>query len=885
MPETLADVLDEYVKRSRYSRGQLAALSGLPKRTIANWLEGLVKKPQRWQGLAELAAVLHLDEGETSRLLQVAGHRSVAELQEMVTEAEDVVLLAPWPKEAAPPFQAIADLSYFVGREGALQELAEALLQGKYVNICNLRGMGGVGKTVLAARLAYQLRPHFPDGVLWARLDTSDTMAILSTFAKTYGHDVSQQTDLASRSSFVRGILANKRALMVLDDAQNSQQVRPLLPPTTGKPAVIITTRHDLTIADGFKRFEVEPFNPESGNSLRLLARFLGQPYIRQHQASLTEISDLLGHLPLAIAIAAARLAYTPGQTVADFLSQIRHQEGRLDQLAREDRGVRLSFDLSYHALSPDLQQFFAALGAFGGADFGLAGVAAVTEVTVETAANRLRELARLSLVRPETKDRYTLHPLLQTYAREKIAQDAVFERLVAFYVDYVIQHEFNYEALDLETSNILATLQTGFEQNLTDTLIQGVNAFYTYLEMRGLHDLAEHHLKQALQVATSSQDARGAALILTNFGHLEHKRGDYPQAEAHLQAGLTLARQVEDPQIVSRLLHRLAALIIEQGDYAQAEAYLLAALPLARQIGDDKILCDVLSLLGKVVAHSRGDYDQVEAYLQESYNLARQIGDRNRLGDSLMRLGALAYERGQWEQAKAFFQEGLTLARTIGDLEGELRQLHNLGIVAQGQGDYEQAEFYLQAGLTLAEKIDLREMMALTLTSLGEVAFEQGEFVESERHYQQALTIAREINHPANLSYVLANLGAVATKRGDYDDAEVYLQEGWDLAGETGQPWDMYTVLTCWGELHLEQGQLDAAETALKQAMGIAQEAGIEELVGEALYKSARIKAAQGNLTEASRLGQGSLAILKKLGHHWQAEVESWLANLPGRE
>jgi hypothetical protein len=359
--------------------------------------------------------------------------------------------------------------------------------------------MGGVGKTAIATWLAYHLRPHFPDGVLWASLNSSDPMAILSAFAGAYGHEVSQHTDLASRSNLVRGLLADKRVLIILDDAQHSAQVRPLLPPSTGQPAVIITTRRDLTVVDGFKRFDLDPFSPDGGESLALFAKFLKQPaYLRQHRADLMEIVTLLGHLPLAIAIAAPRLAYPPRQTTADFLTQIRRQEGRLDKLIREDRGIRLSFDLSYEALPADLQQFFTALGVFAGGDFGLTAVAAVTEMTLEAATERMHELVRLSLVRQEAQDRYSLLPLLHDYAREKIEQKIVFERMVNFYVDYVSQNEFEYETLDQETNNILAALQTSLDKSLTTALIRGTNAFYPFLEMRGLHDLAEQHLKQA---------------------------------------------------------------------------------------------------------------------------------------------------------------------------------------------------------------------------------------------------------------------------------------------------------------------------------------------------------------------------------------------------
>lgn len=151
MQESLQDVLGQYVQRSHYSYGQLAALSGLPQKTIANWLDGTVRKPQKWQGLVNLADVLHLNESETNRLLEAARHSNVFELRETITAVDDVALLASWPSKEPPPFIPIADLPSFVGREAELVDLANALQQGIFVNVCNVAGDGRRGQKPQAA--------------------------------------------------------------------------------------------------------------------------------------------------------------------------------------------------------------------------------------------------------------------------------------------------------------------------------------------------------------------------------------------------------------------------------------------------------------------------------------------------------------------------------------------------------------------------------------------------------------------------------------------------------------------------------------------------------------------------------------------------------------
>ncbi|HUM70506.1 MAG TPA: NB-ARC domain-containing protein, partial [Chloroflexota bacterium] len=358
MNDELMDVLGRFTQRLHYSAGQVAALSGVPRRTVMNWLSGRVRQPHDWRRLVQVAAALRLNEMEATELLQSAGHVSVAMLRREATAVSDQQLLAAWPAAAGAPFQVISDLPYFVGRADVLVKLRAALQDGRSITLYNLHGMGGVGKTALAVHLAYQLRPAFPDGVLWARLDTSDTMTILASFAAAYGQDVSMHHDVETRAGAVRAILTNKRALIVLDNAQTSAQVRPLLPASTGKTAVIVTTRHDLAVSDDMQRYAIETFSPDGTEALAVFKHFLGEPSVNRWQPELQEIAAILGQLPLAVAIAAGRLAAQI--SVPDYLAQLRAAEKRLDSLIREDRSIRLSFDLSYQMLSPQLQQFFA---------------------------------------------------------------------------------------------------------------------------------------------------------------------------------------------------------------------------------------------------------------------------------------------------------------------------------------------------------------------------------------------------------------------------------------------------------------------------------------------------------------------------------------------
>jgi hypothetical protein len=299
--------------------------------------------------------------------------------------------------------------------------LQAALLLDYYDRPVVLEGVVGGGKTVLAARLAYRLRDHFPDGVLWARMDITNAMSTLRRFAEAYGRDVSGYEDEGGRSAAVRELLAGKRALVVLDNVSDSAEIESLLPPS-GPCAVLITTRRrNLTLAHGARRFHVEPFCQEE--SLALFTKVLGEETVARERSVLLELSELFGHLPLAIDIIACRLAYEPGWSAAALLTQLRRERTRLNGLVYAERNARLALESTFAALPPEQQKLFAVLGTFDGMDFSVEAAAAVAGLPVAETDFHLRQLFCLSLVRRGRSEHYRLLPLLKSFALEKLGR------------------------------------------------------------------------------------------------------------------------------------------------------------------------------------------------------------------------------------------------------------------------------------------------------------------------------------------------------------------------------------------------------------------------------------------------------------------------------
>lgn len=605
------EVLQSYLDQTQCNPNRLARISGVPRSTIVNWLQGWVERPRYWRDLVKVATALHLNIEEVNALLRAAGHPSVFTLLAQFDDAQARESLSPWDAtvkrpDTRAPFLPVARLPYFVGREAELMLLQEALLNYREVRLCSLEGMGGVGKTALAVHLAYGLSSYFPDGVLWAQVDKSDTMAILGAFAHVYGVDVSAYTDVKSRSQVVQGLLAGKRALMVLDDVQKNEQARPLLPPGGACAALITTRRHDLTITRAAHRLTLGPFSKDKGEALDLFARVLGAETVARDGALLSEIGDLLGQLPLAIDIAASRLAYEPDWTAAELLARLRDQRRRLSELVYDDQAVRWSFDLSYAALSVQDQALFRALGVFEGVNFDVEAAAYVAGSELAEARDGLRRLCGLSLLQSVPPRRYRLHPLLRDYARELSSPhrlkderglyglpldgvgegdgDILRERMLTYFVDYAESHVQDDAALDVEESNLLAALEWAHRSGKRLELIRGTHALHRHIEIQGRYALAQKHLERVEQVARAavygeegdSSRARDAvagdsvagdnvahdlALTLSRLGWLALRQGDCGRARNCFQEGLNLARRLEDDEILAAILKGLGSI------------------------------------------------------------------------------------------------------------------------------------------------------------------------------------------------------------------------------------------------------------------------------------------------------------------------------------
>ena len=325
------------------------------------------------------------------------------------------------------PCQLPRDIGDFVGREELADQIRAGLTPcGNGVPIRVISGVPGIGKTALALRVAHRVRRAFPDGQLYARLTQDggtprDPAAVLADLMVATGLGRGMIPDgLDQRATAFRAWLADRRVLVVLDDATTSAQVRPLLP-GTGGCAVLVTSRADLrglTALDGARQHLLGALSPQE--AVTLLGRLAGPARVAEDPAATAEIAALCGHLPLALRIAAANLTGTPARPLRSHLLEL--EADRLGRLAvAEDpaAAVRTAFDMHYASLDPALQRLFHLLGTMPAGDITVAGVAGRLGADHATTAQLLDHLADANLIHEHVRGQFRMHDLLRVYAAQ----------------------------------------------------------------------------------------------------------------------------------------------------------------------------------------------------------------------------------------------------------------------------------------------------------------------------------------------------------------------------------------------------------------------------------------------------------------------------------
>ncbi|RKE16996.1 tetratricopeptide repeat protein [Streptomyces sp. TLI_171] len=649
----------------------------------------------------------------------------------------------------------------FAGRGTALAELDSALAASRArwgeggPRVWVVDGMGGIGKTALAVHWAHRARSCFPDGVLFSDLAGHGSSGaprepgeVLDGFLRALGADAELiPPQLAERSALLRTMLAERRVLLVLDNAAAPAQVRPLLPGAPGC-LVLVTSRTrmaGLVARDGARRVTLAPLEPEQ--AVELLRRTVGAERVDADPAAARELVLRCGRLPLALLVAAERAVSRPGLTLARVNEELRSDRDRLRVLAAADDGdsaLRVVFSWSYRALDPEPARAFRLLALHPGAALTPETAAALLGTTPGNAWELLNLLADVHLLEVEAPERFRFHSLLQVYGRELTeTQDAPRDRIAALdrlYDWYRQAADAAGRLLEPGGRTVVAAPLPGVrppvfesyedavawcEAHLADLL-----ALIRYAASAGRPPAAwqlpfalwsffhrSHHRAEwlnaariAVAAAADSADPRALTVSLVLLGTAQVHAGRPVEAEIHLRRALErCAGGAADAAGECAARNHLAELMLRQGRATEALELLDPALALSRATGYRWVERVTLTNLGEA-ALRLGRLAEAERLLFEALALRSGGGDRRTEGLALLHLGTVHRALGRLPQAVGCLRRALELHRLAGNRWAQGRTLEQLGHTFAALGrSAEAAPLWREALDVMAETGDPR--------------------------------------------------------------------------------------------------------------------------------------------------------------------------------
>jgi DNA-binding SARP family transcriptional activator len=580
------------------------------------------------------------------------------------------------------PRQLPPEPAVFVGRTA---ELASA--RGPVVAF---HGPGGVGKSTLALKVAHRVAGRYPDGQLYVDLQGSspglpqlEPAEVVGRFLRALGVSSNEvAAEPAEAFAKFQSLLADRRVLVVLDNAADAGQVTPLLP-ANRDCAVLITSRTALTTVDAL-RIPVDVLS--SQDSLTLLGLLAGDSRVAAEAPAAADITRWCGGHPLALRIAGARLAGRPDWSLSQFEARLADRRRRLDELRVADLGVRTCFAIGYESLGSDVMaaKAFRLLGVLGVPEVGVELVAVLLDVDELEAERALDRLVEVRLLDPVAGVRFRTHDLLRLYAAElAAAEDPYVDRTLALQraLDWYLAmcgraEAQEFDSFDAEVPCLVAAATQAAEREpgiarFAIDLVPRIRALATkrshWRELEILSGLA-------LAVARRDGDSRGEARTLGITSTMEWRAGRIPQARSGMLRALELWRAVRDPEGEGLALHNLGWLSMWTGELDQALEHLTESLRLLRAHNSPKIiiaqhnLSEVLLRLGK---HSEA-VDSFHTCLE----LRRTYDDKIGESITLVGLGRAYCVMDQRADALRTIDNALISCRQVGNRDDEWEAL-----------------------------------------------------------------------------------------------------------------------------------------------------------------------------------------------------------------
>jgi tetratricopeptide (TPR) repeat protein len=655
-------------------------------------------------------------------------------------------------KPALVPRQLPPAVRHFVGRDAELAELTNLAEQASSTAVvAAIDGTPGVGKTTLALFWAHQMADRFPDGELYVNLRGFDPTGSLVTpadavrgFLDALAVPVEQiPISLDSQVGLYRSLLAGKRMLVVLDNAKDAAQVRPLLPGTPGCLA-LVTSRNrlaSLVAVEGARPLTLDLFGP--ADARRLLVRRLGRHRVAAEPEAVEDLIGYCAGLPLALAIVAARLESNPAFALATLNAELLGGR-RLDGFAGEaETDLRTVFSWSYQQFGADAAALFRLLGIHPGPDVSPAAAASMAGWSADRVRSALAELARANVLMEHVPGRYTFHDLSRSYANEMAtSQDTDADRLAA--VHRMLDH---YVHSSHAADRVLHAHRDPIELAPAG---QGVLVTHPADPAQALawFDTEHQVLLAALRLASAAGFDTHAYQLAWTLADFFSRRGHWRELAEGQRAALTAAERLGD-RMAQALAHRiLGSTYTRLGRYDDARAHLEQAVQIFGEL-DDRTGEASAQLHMSEMFERLGRHADALHHARNALDLGRAAGNQRWQARGLNAIGWYHGLLGEYDQALVHCRQALQLQQAIDDRHGAADSWDSLGFAHHHLGDHHQAIACYQQALRLWAETGERTGQADTYVNLGDAYAAAGMPESAMRAWQQALTVFSDLGHP----------------------------------------------------------------------------------------------------------------------------------------